>query len=151
MTVVLPIWQNRISPVLDYAGRFLVVSFEGLQETGRREVLIGGVDHETIAKGIGELDAQVLLCGAISQPLEMQLNRSGLRIVSHVCGEVDAVLQAFFGGTLESPEFTLPGCWGKRHGKRCCWRNEQSRRAHGPRQTEPISGIAFEHHDSNGK
>ena len=114
MTVALPIWQDRISPVLDYAGRFLVVEFQGHRESGRREVLIGDSHPETLAAGLGELGAQVLVCGAISQPLERRLRRSGLRLVSNVCGEVNAVLQALLGGTLDHPEFAMPGCWGKR-------------------------------------
>jgi predicted Fe-Mo cluster-binding NifX family protein len=127
VTVVLPIWQSRLSPVLDFAGRFLVVEFNGVQETGRREVLIGESGPAALARSICELSPRVLICGAISQPMEMRLRRSGLRIVSHVCGEVDAVLAAFFGGTLESPEFAMPGCCGKQRGKSCCWRNEQKR------------------------
>ncbi len=131
MTVVLPIWQNRISPVLDYAGRFLVVEYDGAQEKGRREVLLGESNHDSLVRGIHELQPQVLLCGALSQAMERQITRRGLRIVSHVCGEVDAVLRAFFEGTLEGPEFAMPGCLGKRRGKRCCWRSTQNRQGRG--------------------
>lgn len=126
MTVVMPIWQNRISPVLDFAVRFLVVEFNGSQETGRREVLIGESHWVALARGICELGAQTLVCGAISQPLEMKLEKSGVQIISHVCGEVNGVLKAWIGGALDRPEYALPGCWGKRRGSVCCcWRNEQ--------------------------
>jgi predicted Fe-Mo cluster-binding NifX family protein len=139
VNVLLPIWQGRVSPVLDFAGRFLVVEIEGSREIGRREVLIGESNCDALARSLREIHPDVLLCGAISQALEMRLNHSGLRIVSHVCGEIDTVLQAFAAGTLASPEFTLPGCWGRRRGKRCCWRNDRAgvgaRQKHGNRMT----------------
>ena len=137
MTVVLPIWQDRISPVLDYAGRFLVVEYDGARETGRREVLVGETHLSGLVNGIQELGGDVLLCGALSRPLEDRLRRKGLPVVSHVCGGVDAVLQAFCRGTLEAPEFALPGCWGRRRRRRCCWRGEPSSAAWptGPERT----------------
>jgi hypothetical protein len=43
--------------------------------------------------------------------LERMLHRAGVRVVAQVCGEVEAVLQAFLDRTLDAPEFSLPGCF----------------------------------------
>ena len=109
MTVAMPIWQGRISPVLDVAGRFLVVQIENGHEMSRREVLVAETNPRLLAKGIKEM-GEVLLCGALSQPVADSLAHEGVRVWPHLCGEAEGVLQAFLTNTLERPEFRMPGC-----------------------------------------
>ena len=92
------------------------------------------------------LHVDVLICGAISQMLERMLHRAGVRVVAQVCGEVEAVLQAFLSRMLDAPEFSPPGCFrppgdrGSRQpgGRRAAVRNE--RRARPGHTAVPTSG-----------
>jgi hypothetical protein len=109
MTVAMPIWQGRISPVLDVAGRFLVVHFENDHEMSRREVLVAETNPRLLAKGIKEM-GEVLLCGALSQPVADSLANERVRVWPHLCGEAESVLQAFLTNTLKQAQFRMPGC-----------------------------------------
>jgi predicted Fe-Mo cluster-binding NifX family protein len=107
----MPIWEGRISPVLDVASRFLVIHFEKGREISRREFLVGQTVTASLVEGIEEMGAEVLLCGAVSQPLANGLTRSGVRVLPYLCGDVEAVVEAFFLDTLDQPEFRMPGCY----------------------------------------
>lgn len=112
VTVALPIWQNRISPLFDAATRILVVTLRRGVEVRRREVLLGSLRPDALARSVAELDVDVLLCAALSKPLLRDLQNRGVRVRAHLCGEIEAVLRAFCRHQLARAEFRMPGCWG---------------------------------------
>ncbi|MCL5097539.1 MAG: hypothetical protein M1608_08435 [Candidatus Omnitrophica bacterium] len=123
----MPVWEGRVSPVLDVAGRFLVVCIENGQETGRREVLVSGAPPDVFVKGLKEQGIEMVVCGSLSYGFELFLQASGIRVISHVCGEANQVLSALIEGRLDSPEFAMPGCWGRGRGKGLHRRRHQNR------------------------
>jgi predicted Fe-Mo cluster-binding NifX family protein len=125
--VVLPIDGDRISPVLDAARTFVLVTAGPDGALTQKEVLVADADPVTKAKRLAELGASVLICGAISWPLEAVLTSAGMRVIPNTCGPLHAVAVAYFTGALTQQAFLLPGCPGRqhrhhhRHGRR--WRN----------------------------
>ena len=71
MRVALPTWRGRISPVFDVARDVVLVDTEAGRELGRREASLDQKSVAARAKGVADLGADVLICGAISWPLEM--------------------------------------------------------------------------------
>lgn len=114
MLVAIPNFQGRVSPVFDVAARLTVVRVKGRTELERRDVRLWETRPEGIVQCLAELGIDVLICGAVSQMLELLLTHQGLRVVAQVCGDVDAVIQAFLNRTLDAPEFCQPGCYGRR-------------------------------------
>jgi len=108
--IAIPSWQGRVSPVFDVASRLLVVRLKGHAELERREVLLRENEPAGIALTLAELGAQVLICGAISQGLQLALQKAGIHVVAHICGEINAVVAAYRTGGLNHPEYLLPGC-----------------------------------------
>lgn len=98
----------------------LVVTFRQGRETGRREIILGLLPQEALARSVAELRLHVLLCAALSEPLRRALERHGVRIRPHLCGEIEAVLHAFHCGDLGRKEFRMPGCWGHHWQGTCC-------------------------------
>lgn len=109
--IAIPHFQGRVSPVFDVASRLTVVRVRGRVEIEQREVTLFEAQPEGITRSVVELGVEVLICGAISQLLERLLARAGVRVVAQVCGEVEAVLQAFPNRRLGAPEFALPRCF----------------------------------------
>jgi predicted Fe-Mo cluster-binding NifX family protein len=118
MRVILPMDGDRISPVLDAARRFLVVDRDPDGAVSRKEALVAGADAIRKAKRIVELGGRVLICGAISWPLEAMLASSGMRVIPNTCGPLEDVVTAFFAGALTERAFLMPGCPGRRHRRR---------------------------------
>jgi predicted Fe-Mo cluster-binding NifX family protein len=127
MNVLLSTDGDRISPVLDAARSFLLVSVSADGVQTRRPLLVAEVDPIAKAKRIAEVGAGVLICGAISWPLEAMLASAGMRVISNTCGSLEEVVDAHFSGSLTEHAFLLPGCPGRqcrhrhRHGRR--WRH----------------------------
>jgi predicted Fe-Mo cluster-binding NifX family protein len=109
MKVAVPVWQGRVSPVFDVAEQVLLVDFDDQEERRHMESLGNTMPHER-ARQLVELGVDVLVCGAISWPLEAILVSRGVRVVPLVCGEVEKVVGAFRDGTLEDEQFAMPGC-----------------------------------------
>ncbi len=127
MKIALPVWQQRVSPVLDNAARFLVVTCERGREVLRKEFVMAPVQPDQLADRLEEMGVNVLLCAAVSQPLMRSLERCSVRVHPHLCGEADVLLRAFLEGDVNRSEFRMPGCWGWHVNGRCCRRHGRGR------------------------
>jgi hypothetical protein len=110
MTIAFPIWQDRISPLLDAATRLFVITLRRGVEVRRREVLLGPMAPDVLARSVAELHVDVLLCGALSELLLRELGKRRVRVRPHLCGEAQSVLRAFCSGCLRQNGFHMPGC-----------------------------------------
>ena len=110
-----------MSLVFDVAKRLLVVEIERGVEVSRNEARIEERELQPRAKHVAQLGVNVLICGAISLPLEAMLASAGVRVIPHTCGPVENVLRAFASGGLTDQAFLMPGC---------CGRGRQFRRRH---------------------
>ncbi len=124
MKVAVPTWQGRVSPVFDVARRLLVVEYQDGAERARSETAITGATPAERAKDVSRLGVDVLVCGAISRPLERLLVAEGVDVIPQTCGDVNEVLAAFQAGQLNRPAFVMPGC-GRRRQMR--WRQGSRR------------------------
>jgi predicted Fe-Mo cluster-binding NifX family protein len=114
MKIAIPDWQGRVSPVFDVAARLVLAEVEGSQVTGREIVTLNSDGLHARAARIAELGVEVLICGAISWPLELALANAGIEVIPQTCGEVEPVLAAFVADRLDQDTFLMPGCCGQR-------------------------------------
>lgn len=109
-TIALPISENkRIAPLFDAARQVFVVQYQGRREIGRREVSIGNGALLERLHVLSSNSVDVLLCEAISAPFEMLVAAAGIEVIHHVCGPVEAVLNAYVNGRLSEDAFAMPG------------------------------------------
>ncbi|MBN1851245.1 MAG: NifB/NifX family molybdenum-iron cluster-binding protein [Pirellulales bacterium] len=128
MRAAIPICDGRISPVFDAARRLLLVDIENGREIWRTEQIMDEPEPTFRARRIVEFGANILICGAISRPLEATLVSAGVEVIPQTCGQVEEVLRAFMAGQLTEQAFLMPGSCGHRR-----------RRSHGgsPMQNNP--------------
>ena len=127
VTIAIPISQERVSPVLDTAARLLLVSRRRGKEVGRKDFALTPLPTEALARRLAELHVDVLLCAALSETLQRALERRGVRVRPHLCGEIEAILHAFDCRRLGRNEFRMPGCWGW-HLDGACYRRRRTAR-----------------------
>jgi predicted Fe-Mo cluster-binding NifX family protein len=121
MKVALPVWQGRVSSVLDFAHKLLVVEFDKGREKSRQEVILVEQSVPNRAATLKQLGVGVLICGAISRPLAEMINGSGIQVLPFVSGPTEQIISAYKTGLLGSPQYILPGFWhGARRGFRTC-------------------------------
>jgi len=114
MRAAIPISDDRISSVFDAARRLLLVDIEDGREVGRTEELLVESELAPRASRVAELHTDVLICGAITRPLEAMLISAGVEVIPQTCGQVEDVLKAFLSGQLTGDAFAMPGCCGRR-------------------------------------
>jgi len=102
------------------------------REIERKEFVLSALASNALARSVTELRVDVLLCAAISQPLRLALERSGVRVEAHLCGEVETLLAAFCAGNCRRAEFRMPGCWGEHGRSSPSRRNSPARMAETP-------------------
>ena len=118
MKVALPIWNNRISPVMDSAGRLTVVEVEDGLEISRTGLDLEDGPLSKRARRLTEMGLDVLICGAVSRPLAEAITSKGVKIIPWMAGEEDEIINAYLTGRLEEASFRMPGCRGTKEGGR---------------------------------
>jgi predicted Fe-Mo cluster-binding NifX family protein len=117
MKVAIAVWEDCVSSVLDFAQRVVVADLKEGTETGRTELALAERNPFLKPARLRELGVDVLICGAVSQPLACAFTACGIPLVPYVTGKVDDVLKAYQAGQLGMPQYRLPGRWpGARRG-----------------------------------
>jgi len=114
LRVALTVWEGHIAPVFDVSQEAELLTIEGGAVTGRRRTSIATPTAPEKVSRLQELGVETLVCGAISAPLQQELARRGLHVVSFVAGEIEEIVRALIAGSLPSPAFAMPGCRGRR-------------------------------------
>ena len=110
VTIGIPIWNGRVSPVLDTAERLVIVDTGAAAGRARREVALAQRQLPLRAARFAELGLDLLVCGAVSRPLAELLEAAGVSVEPWVAGDVEEILQAVTTGGLDRPCYRMPGC-----------------------------------------
>ena len=97
-----------MSPVFDVAKKIRVVDIDAengsLVSTATRTV-----DSGSTSATLTELGVNLLICSAISVPVESTLWVSGVEVISGICGPADDIVTAFIAGDTTLALFNAPG------------------------------------------
>jgi predicted Fe-Mo cluster-binding NifX family protein len=109
MKIAIPVWEDKVSPVLDAASRLLIVEVVDQKEASRFETFFDEQDLSRRCVRISRLGVDTLICGAISRGFSKILEASGIHIVQGISGHPEDVLNAYIKGNLFRSEFFMPG------------------------------------------
>jgi predicted Fe-Mo cluster-binding NifX family protein len=131
MKIALSIFKNSISTVFDAADHLLILEADGTNGQKRTTVKIGSADPANRMAQLKDQGINVLICGAISRPLQASIASLGIAVHPFVRGQVEEVIAAYQNGSLNHEVFAMPGCRGRglraggrgrNSGMRCRWR-----------------------------
>ena len=109
MKVAFPVWEERVSPVLDTASKLLIINFEDQREASREEVLMDEQGLSLKSLRIQSQKVDELICGAVSRPFARMLAASGIQVIQGISGRIEDVLVAYLKGELSNSRFRMPG------------------------------------------
>lgn len=109
MRIAIPIWEDKISPVLDTASKLLIIEDKTQKESSRSEADLLEQDISQRCSFIRKLDLDVLICGAVSRQFSDMLKASGIEVISGISGPAEEVLDAYLHGDLHHSGFFMPG------------------------------------------
>lgn len=109
MKIAMPVWENKISPVLDTASRLLVVELKEGGDMSRFEIYLDERDLSKRCSRITGLGVDTLICGAVTRHFSDMLKALGVDLITGISGQPDEVLHACFEGRLAHSKYLLPG------------------------------------------
>ena len=109
MKVAVTVWEDTVSTVCDFSSRLLVFDVMGDEVKNRSFIPFEtGILPERVNQ-LEALEVEVLLCGAISRPLERMIRASGVKVIPCLRGSIDEIIRAYLDGGLPDSRFILPG------------------------------------------
>jgi len=112
LRVAIPVWEGRVSPVLDVAANLLLVDLDAGHEVSRNSERFDSCPLPLRARRFSELGVDIVICGAISQPLADMLSASGITVLPCIIGEVEDVLRSYLDDGVPDSRFFMPGYTG---------------------------------------
>jgi predicted Fe-Mo cluster-binding NifX family protein len=100
--------------VFDVAACILLVDIDKGKEVRRNKRTLVQKDSLARARHVSQFGVDVLICGAITWPLENALSSMGVHVIACVCGPVEDVINAFLKEKLAKSAFRMPGCYCRR-------------------------------------
>ena len=111
MTAAFATWNGRIAPVFDVTRHLHLVEREGTEIIRQNQVALRDETPAQLALALLGWKVQVLICGAISNPLRAMLEAYGIEVIPFVAGELGEVIEAWRQGSLlRQNRFAMPGC-----------------------------------------
>lgn len=110
MTVVaLPVYRNRVAPVLDFSRKVLLISLDHDREELMTELFWKGLSQTDRVDALIRASVGTVICGGISESLHAALVNAGIDVIWGIAGPVDRVLEAFKMNRLNESTFQMPG------------------------------------------
>jgi predicted Fe-Mo cluster-binding NifX family protein len=108
-------WNDRIAPVFDVSRRIQLVETEAGRIISQDRASVAGETPGQKASWLAELEVGILVCGAISRPMQAVISAYGIEVIPFIAGNLQEVIQAWLSGKLDgSSDYVMPGCKGAR-------------------------------------
>ena len=107
--VGIPIFESRVSPVLDSCNRLLVVDIDEGREMNRVEVTLEKSDITERIEVFTRWGIHKIICAGVSDLMCRYLAARNIILISGFAGKLDEVLKAYICNRLNDPCFIMPG------------------------------------------
>jgi predicted Fe-Mo cluster-binding NifX family protein len=137
MRIALPIWNNRLSPVMDAAKCLLIVDYDGGREVSRTQESIGEYHALQLPRVLSDMGVELLICGGISRDLYASFESHLIKVVPWIAGQAEEVLDAYNTNRLRCRRFLMFGRHGRWLGAEMRQGRQRGRRRRWGQRTPP--------------
>jgi predicted Fe-Mo cluster-binding NifX family protein len=110
MKTAFTVWNDRIAPLFDVAGKIHVVESEAGNITAQTSVCLDDPLPALKVRRLADLGVQMLVCGAISRSARNMLTAYGIELAAYINGDLDTVIDAWKNDQLRTEALRMPGC-----------------------------------------
>ena len=107
--IAIPVFNRRISPVLDECSQLCIFDCERKKAVRRHNVWVEDLSLSERVTILVNLDVKVIICCAVTGALHQLIQSKKIRIIADRVGVVEEVLEAFLSDRLDDPYFLMPG------------------------------------------
>ncbi|GAB4220557.1 MAG TPA: hypothetical protein PL059_12230 [Spirochaetota bacterium] len=98
--IALPVFNDRLSPLLDEARKFIVMTLNDVTISERTVIEINEQSAFIRIERLKEMGVTVLLCGALSDVLARFILDREIQLYSWLNGTIDEVVEQYINGAL---------------------------------------------------
>ncbi len=110
MKLGIPVFHDRVSPVLDTATKLLIIEIQDGAVVSEKEKYFNDMPFLKRSDYLNSMGLDIIICGALSRPLNNLIVACGIKLMPWISGSVDEVIKAYQAGALGSDKFRMPGC-----------------------------------------
>jgi predicted Fe-Mo cluster-binding NifX family protein len=107
--VAIPVYEARVSPVLDTCVRMLVVDIDGGSELKRSEVFLEQMSVYERSEALMRWGIKKIICAGVSELMCRLLKSRKIEMINGIAGEVEKIIHAYCCGNLSDSCFCMPG------------------------------------------
>ena len=107
--VGIPVFESRISPVLDACNRLLLVDIDGGREVNRQEISLEKINLTERIEVFTRWGVRKIICAGVSEVMCKYLAARNIALISGIAGELEKIIKAYICGRLDEPCFIMPG------------------------------------------
>jgi predicted Fe-Mo cluster-binding NifX family protein len=112
--VGIPVFESRVSPVLDTCKRLLVIDIDGTCEVNRVEISLEKINLTERIEVFTRWGIRKIICAGVSEIMCKYLAARNIVMVSGIAGEFEKILNAYICNKLDDPCFIMPGKSGEK-------------------------------------
>ncbi|OPY07863.1 MAG: hypothetical protein A4E66_01960 [Syntrophus sp. PtaB.Bin001] len=109
MNLAIPVCGQDIALVFDDADCLLLIKTEEKVFHKKERLRCAGSSMIERANQLRYLGVNLLICGAVSRPLQRMIEASGINIIPFVRGNAMEIFEAYSRNSLDDQRFFLPG------------------------------------------
>ena len=99
-TIIIPLFENRISPRLDYAQHFKLLTHEHGKIQKEEHIKIITKNRLERINRIIRLKPDIIICNGLTERCYVELTKSKICVIPWIQGELEETLQNYFSGFL---------------------------------------------------
>lgn len=107
--VAIPIFESRVSPVLDSCQRMVVVDIESGGEIRRQELTLEKMSLYERIEVISRWGIRKIICAGVSDVMCRFLAGKNIALESGIAGELEKIINAYICNRLDDACFIMPG------------------------------------------
>jgi predicted Fe-Mo cluster-binding NifX family protein len=99
--VALPVYKDRISPLLDVAKKFVVYEIDEGEIRQKITINIHTDDEPVRIEKLKDIGVSVIISGAVSDFMSGIIREKGINLISWTNGPVDDIIESYLKGMLK--------------------------------------------------
>jgi len=107
--IAIPVFQERISPVLDACACLLVVDIDNGKVIQRTDVSLKKMSRRERTDAISRWKIETIICAGVSELMCSYIAGRGVRLISGIAGELEKIIDAYIHNRLDQKCFLMPG------------------------------------------
>ncbi len=107
--VAIPVFESRVSPVLDSCQRMVVVDIEKGCEIRRKELILEKMSVYERIEVMARWGIRKIICAGVSDVMCKFLAGKNIALVSGIAGELEKIIDAYICDRLDDACYIMPG------------------------------------------